>query len=108
MAFSEPVAAFAADTPSVSVTGGAVASVQPHAEDGLENAWVFFLVPDGGGDVTFALVADAACAAGGICTAGGHGADGGAGGGDGPGSGGSGGAGGAAADGVVRGRASGA
>ena len=72
VAFSEPVAAFAADTPSVSVTGGAVASVQPHAEDGLENAWVFFLVPDGGGDVTFALLADAACAAGGICTAGGR------------------------------------
>ena len=71
VAFSEPVAAFGADTPSVSVTGGTVASVQPHAEDGLENAWVFFLVPDGGGDVTFALVADAACAAGGICTAGG-------------------------------------
>ena len=71
VAFSEAVAAFAADTPSVSVTGGRVASVQPHAEDGLENAWVFFLVPDGDGDVTFALVADAACAAGGICTAGG-------------------------------------
>ena len=71
VAFSEPVAAFGADTPSVSVTGGAVASVQPHAEDGLENAWVFFLVPDGAGDVTFALVADAACASGGICTAGG-------------------------------------
>ena len=72
VAFSEPVAAFAADTPSVSVTGGTVASVQPHAEDGLENAWVFFLVPDGAGDVTFALVADAACAAGGICTPGGR------------------------------------
>ena len=71
VAFSEAVAAFAADTPSVSVTGGRVASVQPHAEDGLENAWVFFLVPDGDGDVTFALVADAACAAGGICTPGG-------------------------------------
>ena len=71
VAFSEPVAAFAADTPSVTVTGGTVASVQPHAEGGLENAWVFFLVPDGGGDVTFALVADAACASGGICTAGG-------------------------------------
>ena len=71
VAFSEPVAAFAADTPSVSVTGGRVASVQPHAEDGLENAWVFFLVPDGDGDVTFALVAEAACAAGGICTPGG-------------------------------------
>ena len=71
VAFSEPVAAFAADTPSVSVTGGRVASVQPHAEDGLENAWVFFLVADGDGDVTLALVADAACAAGGICTPGG-------------------------------------
>ena len=72
VAFSEAVAAFAADTPSVSVTGGTVASVQPHAEDGLEHAWMFFLAPDGGGDVTFALVADAACAAGGICTAGGR------------------------------------
>ena len=71
VAFSEAVAAFAADTPSVSVTGGTVASVQPHAEDGLENAWVFFLAPDGDGDVTFALVAEAACAAGGICTPGG-------------------------------------
>ena len=71
VAFSEPVAAFAADTPSVSVTGATVASVQPHAEDGLEHAWVFFLAPDGAGDVTFALVADAACAAGGICTPGG-------------------------------------
>ena len=71
VAFSEAVAAFAADTPSVSLTGGRMASVQPHAEDGLENAWVFFLVPDGDGDVTFALVADAACAAGGICTPGG-------------------------------------
>ena len=71
VAFSEPVVEFGADTRSVSVTGGTVASVRPHAEDGLENAWVFFLVPDGGGDVTFALVADAACASGGICTAGG-------------------------------------
>ena len=72
VAFSEAVAEFAADTPSVSVTGATVASVRPHAEDGLEHAWVFFLVPDGAGDVTFALVADAACAAGGICTAGGR------------------------------------
>ena len=72
VAFSQAVAEFAADTPSVSVAGGAVASVQPHAEDGLEHAWMFFLVPDGAGDVTFALVADAACAAGGICTPGGR------------------------------------
>ena len=72
VAFSQAVAAFAADTPSVSVTGATVASVQPHAEDGLEHAWMFFLVPDGAGAVTFALVADAACAAGGICTPGGR------------------------------------
>ena len=69
--FSQAVAEFAADTPSVSVTGGAVASVQPHTEDGLEHAWLFVLAPDGNGDVTFALVADAACAEGGICTLGG-------------------------------------
>ena len=71
VAFSEAVAEFGADTPSVSVTGGTVASVQPHAEDGQEHAWIFFLAPDGDGAVTFALVADAACAAGGICTSGG-------------------------------------
>ena len=69
--FSQAVAEFAADTPSVSVTGGAVASVQPHTEDGLEHAWLFVLAPDGTGDVTFALVAEAACDEGGICTPGG-------------------------------------
>ena len=68
VAFSEAVAEFAADTPSVSVTGGAVDSVQPHTEDGLENAWLFVLAPGGDGDVTFALVMDAECAEGGICT----------------------------------------
>ena len=71
VAFSEAVAEFAANTPSASVTGASGLSVQPHAEDGLENAYVFFMTPDGDGDVTFALTANAACAAGGICTAGG-------------------------------------
>ena len=69
VAFSEAVASVAADTPSMAVTGATVSSVQTHAEDGLENAWAFTLAPDGDGDVTFALVADAACALGGICTA---------------------------------------
>ena len=69
VAFSEAVAAFAANTPSVSVTGASGVSVQTHTEDGLENAYVFFMTPDGDGDVTFALTTDAACAAGGICTA---------------------------------------
>ena len=69
VAFSEAVAAFAANTPSVSVTGASGVSVQTHTEDGLENAYVFFMTPDGDGDVTFALTTNAACAAGGICTA---------------------------------------
>ena len=69
MAFSEAVAEFAANTPSVSVTGASGVSVQTHTEDGLENAYVFFMTPDGDGDVTFALTTNAACAAGGICTA---------------------------------------
>ena len=69
--FSEPLASFAKETPSVEVTGGTIRSFQAHPEDGLENAYVFFVTPDGDGDVTFTLVADAACASGGICTAGG-------------------------------------
>ena len=71
VAFTQAVAEFAANTPSVSVTGASGLSVQPHAEDGIENAYIFFMTPDGDGDVTFALTANAACAAGGICTAGG-------------------------------------
>ena len=71
VAFSEPVADFDGNTPSVTVTGASGLSVQTHTEDGLDNAYVFFMTPDGDGDVTFALVADAACASGGICTAGG-------------------------------------
>ena len=69
VAFSEAVAEFAANTPSVSVTGASRLSVQTHTEDGLENAYVFFMTPDGDGDVTFALTTNAACAAGGICPA---------------------------------------
>ena len=71
VAFSEAVADFDRNTPSVTVTGASGLSVQAHTEDGLENAYMFFMTPDGNSDVTFALVADAACASGGICTAGG-------------------------------------
>ena len=67
--FSEAVASFEKDTPSVSVTGATVTSVQTHTENGLENAHLFFLTPDGDEGVTFTLVADAACGTGGICTA---------------------------------------
>ena len=69
VAFSKAVAAFATNTPSVQVTGGTVASVQTHAQDGIENAWLFVLAPDGDGDVTFELIPNKACASGGICSA---------------------------------------
>ena len=69
--FSKPVASFDRNTPSVSVTGASGLSVQAHTEDGLENAYIFFMTPDGNSDVTFALTTNAACASGGICTAGG-------------------------------------
>ena len=72
VSFNRPVAAIGADTPSVTVTGGAMVSVQAHAEDGVENGWIFFLAPDGTGDIEFALLADVACDAGGICGAGGE------------------------------------
>ena len=71
VAFSKTVARFSANTPSAKVTGGTISAVQAHAEDGLKNAYMFFLTPDGDDDVTFTLVADAACASGGVCTAGG-------------------------------------
>ena len=47
VAFSLPVASFEKTTPSLSLTGAAVSSVRQHEEDGLENAWIFFLDPDG-------------------------------------------------------------
>ena len=71
VAFSDAVSGIAADTPSVEVTGATVSSVQAHTEAGIENAWAFVLAPEGIGDVTFTMVADAACASGGICTGGG-------------------------------------
>ncbi len=68
MVFSETVAAFTKETPSVSVTGGAISAAQGHTEDGLEHAHIF-LDPNGNGDLTFTLVANEPCDAGGICTA---------------------------------------
>ena len=69
-AFSRPVVDFAASTPSVSVEGATVTSVEAHVAAGeAANAYVFTLAPSDSGAVTFSLVADQDCAAGGICTA---------------------------------------
>ena len=68
VAFSLPVASFEKTTRSVSLTGATVSSVRRHEEDGLENAWIFFLDPDGNDDIVFRLVASQPCDSGGICT----------------------------------------
>ena len=70
VAFSRPAVDFAASTPSVSVRGATVASVSAHVVAGEPaNAYVFTLAPEGPGAITFSLVAEQACASGGICAA---------------------------------------
>ena len=70
VAFGQPVKDFAADTPSVSVTGATIASVAAHIVAGEPaNAYLFTLTPDGDGPITLGLFANRACASGGICTA---------------------------------------
>ena len=68
VAFNLPVQSFDKTTPSVSLTGATVSSLVRHEEDGLENAWVFFLDPEGNVVVVFTLVAGQSCDMGGICT----------------------------------------
>ena len=68
VAFNLPVQSFDKTTPSVSLTGATVSSLVRHEEDGLENAWVFFLDPEGNDDVVFTLFAGQSCDGGGICT----------------------------------------
>ena len=68
VAFNSSVASISATTPSVVVNGASITSVQAHTEDGLQNAQIFFLEPDGTDDITFTLVANVACASGGICS----------------------------------------
>ena len=68
VAFNLPVQSFDKTTPSVSLTGATVSGLVRHEEDGLENAWVFFLDPEGNDEIVFTLVAGQLCDGGGICT----------------------------------------
>ena len=68
VAFNSAVASISKTTPSVQVNGASITSVQAHTEDGLQNAQIFILEPDGNDDITFTLVANVACASGGICS----------------------------------------
>ena len=72
VAFSTAVASFEKTTSSVSLTGATVSSVRQHEEDGLKNAWIFFLDPDGTDDIVFNLLTGRTCDSGGICTEGGR------------------------------------
>ena len=67
--FSKAVEIFTKSSPSVTVTNATITSTRSHQEDGLENAWIWFLDPTGDEDVTFALLTGKDCASGGICTA---------------------------------------
>ena len=74
VAFSRPVKNFAAETPSLSVTGAEVTDVAPHIEAGAPaNAYVLTLDPTGDEAVSVKLVADVnddgVCTADEICTA---------------------------------------
>ena len=70
VAFSRPVADFAADTRSISLSGATIAGIGPHVVAGdPANAWLFTLTPTGVGPIAFALVAGQSCASGGACTA---------------------------------------
>ena len=66
--FSEAVASFNKNTPSVKVANATITSVQSHTESGIENAYIFTLDPDGNNDVTFVLKSNEDCDSGGICT----------------------------------------
>ena len=70
VSFSRPIVDFDDTTPSISVTGATVASVSAHVVAG-EPAYAYLvtLTPDDYGPITFRLLADQACADGGICTA---------------------------------------
>ena len=68
VAFSRPVVDFAANTPSVSVTGATVKSVTPHiVPDETAHAYLFELTPTGDAAVEFVLVTGQVCNNGGIC-----------------------------------------
>ena len=47
---------FSTTSPSIVVTGASIRSLYGHTEAGLENAWIFFLDPDGDTDVQFRLL----------------------------------------------------
>ena len=68
--FNRPVVDFATTSPSLSVSGGTVTAVSALVADGEPaNAYLFTLDPAGEGAVTLRLLANKACADGGICAA---------------------------------------
>lgn len=67
--FSEPVAPFTADTPSVRVNGAYIEGIGTHTLTGAAtNVYLFTLKPFGSNPISFRLVARQPCESGGICT----------------------------------------
>ena len=70
VSFNRPVADFAANSPSLSVSGGSITAVSALVADGEPaNAYLITLDPAGAGDVTLRVLTNKACASGGICAA---------------------------------------
>ena len=70
VSFSRPIVDFDETSPSLSVSGATVADVEPHVVAGEPaHAYLVTLTPDDYSPISFNLIADQPCAAGGICTA---------------------------------------
>ena len=69
VAFSRPVVDFSESSPSLSVRGAAVTSVEPHLVAGeAANAYLLTLAPEGTGRISVVVNAGRACGDGGVCT----------------------------------------
>ena len=70
IAFNRPTVDFTTTTPSLTVTGATIASINPHTTAAeAANAYLITLTPHSAGTITVSLTTDHTCATGGICTA---------------------------------------
>ena len=67
VAFSWPIQDFDKATLSVMLTGPGISSVNKHTGNGLDNARIFFLDPEGNDYIFCALITGRSCDSGGIC-----------------------------------------
>ena len=68
--FSEPIAAFDRNTPSIVVTNGYLLTATTLNDTTEPNDWIFTILPTSTADVSISFVANEPCNNGGICTTG--------------------------------------